>query len=121
LEEYRTKLTGLSAPEIQPLFLARPSGLMADLGIKKESEAALFKLQASLPLASRQQADFTRPRILVETRGWRDPAESVACLPLLLDALWRDRRVRFAYQKVGCESMSPPTVQLKGVSRTASS
>ena len=87
LEEYRTKLTGLSAPEIQPLFLARPSGLMADLGIKKESEAALFKLQASLPLASRQQADFTRQRILVDTRGWRDPAESVACLPLLLDAL----------------------------------
>lgn len=104
LEEYQTKLTGLSAPEIQSLFLARPSGLMADLGIKKESEAALIKLQASLPLASRQQAEFTRQRILIDTRGWRDPAESVGCLPVLLDALWRDRRVRFAYRKVECEA-----------------
>ncbi len=104
LEEYQTKLTGLSAPEIQSLFLARPSGLMADLGIKKESEAALIKLQASLPLASRQQAEFARQRILIDTRGWRDPAESVGCLPVLLDALWRDRRVRFVYRRVECEA-----------------
>jgi predicted DNA-binding transcriptional regulator YafY len=104
LEEYQTKLTGLSAAEIQSLFLARPAGLMADLGIKRESEAALIKLQASLPLASRQQADFTRQRILVDTRGWRDPTESVACLPVLLNALWRDRRVRFVYRKVQCEA-----------------
>ncbi len=104
LEEYQTKLTGLSAPEIQSLFLARPARLLADLGIKKESEAALIKLQASLPLSSRLQADFTRQRILVNTRGWRDPAESVACLPVLLDALWRDRRVRFVYRKIQCEA-----------------
>ena len=99
-EGYQTKLTGLSTAEIQSLFLARPPRLMADLGLKQESDAALIKLQASLPAGSRQHADFARQRILVDTRGWRDPAESVACLPVLLDALWRDRQVHFVYSRV---------------------
>jgi predicted DNA-binding transcriptional regulator YafY len=103
LEDYQTKLTGLSLAEIQSIFLARPSRLMADLGLKHEAEAALIKLQASLPATTRRQADFARQRILVDTRGWRDPAESVACLPVLLDALWRERQVRFLYHKVLCE------------------
>jgi predicted DNA-binding transcriptional regulator YafY len=100
VESYQTKLTGLSAAEIQSLFLARPSRLMADLGLGRESTAALIKLQASLPAASRQHADFARQRILVDARGWRDPAESVDCLPVLLDALWRERQVRFVYSRV---------------------
>jgi predicted DNA-binding transcriptional regulator YafY len=65
-----------------------------------QADAALIKLQASLPAGSRQHADFARQRILVDTRGWRDPAESVACLPVLLDALWRERQVRFIYSRV---------------------
>jgi predicted DNA-binding transcriptional regulator YafY len=99
LEEYQTKLTGLSGAEIQSLFLARPARLMADLGLQREAEAAFIKLQASLPAGARQQAEFARQRILIDTRGWRDPAESIACLPVLLDALWRERRVRFSYRR----------------------
>ena len=104
LDDYQTKLTGLSAAEIQSLFLAKPARLMADLGLKREAEAALIKLQASLPAGSRPQAEFARQRILIETRGWRDPAESISSLPVLLDALWRARRVRFLYAKVLCEA-----------------
>jgi len=100
VEGYQTKLTGLSAAEIHSLFLARPPRLMADLGLQQEADAALIKLQASLPAGSRQHADFARKRVLVDTRGWRDPAESVACLPVLLDALWRGRQVRFVYSRV---------------------
>ncbi len=100
LEEYQTKLTGLSPAEIQSLFLARPPQLMADLGLKKEAEAAWIKLQASLPSGVRQQAAFVRQRILIDTRGWRDPAETVQCLPILLDALWRQRRLQFVYERV---------------------
>ncbi|MGA2741976.1 MAG: WYL domain-containing protein [Bryobacteraceae bacterium] len=100
LEGYRTTLTGLSAAEIRSLFLARPPRLMADLGLGPQADAALIKLQASLPAGSRQHADFARQRILVDSRGWRDPAESVACLPVLLDALWRELQVRFIYSRV---------------------
>jgi predicted DNA-binding transcriptional regulator YafY len=103
MDEYQTKLTGLSAGEIQSLFLSRPSRMVADLGLKQESEAALIKLQASLPAAARLHAEFARQRILIDTRGWRDPSESAACLPILLDALWRNRQIRFLYAKVLCE------------------
>ncbi|MCU1294071.1 MAG: YafY family transcriptional regulator [Bryobacterales bacterium] len=84
LDDYQTKLTGLSPAEIQSLFLARPTRLMSDLGLKRESEAALLKLQASLPAGAREQAELARHRILVDPRGWRDPAESIASLPVLL-------------------------------------
>ena len=104
LEEYQTKLTGLNAAEIQSLFLARPARLMADLGLKREAEAAFIKLQASLPAGSRQQAEFARQRILIDTSGWRDPAESIACLPVLLDALWQERQVKFSYRRVLCDA-----------------
>jgi predicted DNA-binding transcriptional regulator YafY len=103
LDDYQTKLTGLSAEEIRSLFLARPNSLLADLGLKQPSEAALMKLQASLPEVSRQQAEFAKQRILIDPRGWRDPAESVACLPVLLDALWRARKLRFHYRRLLCE------------------
>jgi len=100
LDEYQTKLTGLSPAEIRSLFLARPPRLMADLGLKQEAETAWIKLQASLPVEVRRQAEFVRQRILIDTRGWRDPSESIPGLPVLLDALWRGRRVRFVYERV---------------------
>src|SRR6516225_3654325 len=39
LDQYQTKLTGLSPAEIQALFLARPARLLADLGLKQEADA----------------------------------------------------------------------------------
>lgn len=100
LAEYQTRLTGLSGAEIQALFLSRPAGVMADLGWKRQAEAALIKLHASLPAGIRHHAEFARERILIDTRGWRDPTDSISCLPILLDALWRERRVRFVYARV---------------------
>jgi predicted DNA-binding transcriptional regulator YafY len=97
LDGFETRLTGLKSREIQSLFLSPPPGLLADLGLAQEGEIALTKLRASLPAEARAQAEFASRRILVDTRGWRDPGESVACLPVCLDALWRGRRVRFTY------------------------
>jgi len=103
LEEYQTKLTGLSPEEIQSLFVSRPPGVMADLGLKQASDAAWAKLQAALPPSARKQADLVRTRVLIDSRGWRNPSESASSLPVLLDALWRDRQVRFVYEAVLCE------------------
>jgi predicted DNA-binding transcriptional regulator YafY len=99
LEGYQTKLTGLNDAEIQSLFLARPERLMSDLGLGQPAEAALIKLQASLPAEGRQQAESARQHILIDHKGWRDKAESIACLPVLLEALWRERQVRFLYAR----------------------
>jgi predicted DNA-binding transcriptional regulator YafY len=103
LDNYQTKLTGLTATEIQSLFLGRPARLMTDLGLQQAAEGALIKLQASLPSDIRWQADFAHRRILIDSRGWRDLTESVSSLPVLLDALWRGRRVRFIYDRKLCD------------------
>ena len=97
LDGYQTKLTGLTAAEIQSLFLARPPKLIADLGFKQAADAAWLKLQAALPIEMRAQAEFVRQRILIDARGWRDSGETIASLPLVLEALWRGRRLRFDY------------------------
>jgi predicted DNA-binding transcriptional regulator YafY len=104
LENYQTKLTGLSPTEIQALFLSHPARLMADLGLKREAEAAVLKIQASLPAGAREHAELARRRILIDQRGWRDPAESVSCLPVLLDAVWRGKQVRFLYARELCDA-----------------
>ena len=98
LAEYETKLTGLSPEEIQSLFLSRMPKLAADLGLQRASEDAWTKLQVALPPAARRQADFMRRRVLIDPRGWRNPGESAASLPVLLDALWRGRQLRFVYE-----------------------
>jgi len=104
LEEYQTKLTGLSPEEVQALFVSRTTKVMADLELNQAAEAAWTKLQAALPPSVRRQADFVRQRVLIDPRGWRIPSESASSLSVLLDALWRDRRVRFIYQSVLSEA-----------------
>jgi predicted DNA-binding transcriptional regulator YafY len=104
VDGYQTKLTGLTAPEIQTLFLGRPPKLLADLGLKDAAEAAWIKLQAALPIEVRAQAEFVRQRIVIDPRGWRDGGESLATLPVLLEALWRQRCVRFHYEKTAADS-----------------
>jgi predicted DNA-binding transcriptional regulator YafY len=101
---YETKLTGLTAVEIQSLFLARPPQLMADLGFKDAAEGAWLKLRAALPSGVREQAESVRQRILIDPRGWRDSAETIASLPFLLEGLWQARKVRFRYEKSAADS-----------------
>jgi predicted DNA-binding transcriptional regulator YafY len=104
MEGYQTKITGLNAAEIQALFVGRPRQAIADLGLAEPSAAALLKIEASLSEDGRRQAEFARRCILIDTRGWRDPAESVTALPVVLDALWRGSKLRFQYPREGCEA-----------------
>lgn len=100
LEEYQTRLTGMSPEEIQSLFVSRTPKELADLGLKQTADAAWTKLQAALPTGARQQADFVRQRVLIDRATWGSASESASSLPVLVDALWRDRQVRFIYERV---------------------
>jgi predicted DNA-binding transcriptional regulator YafY len=98
IDGYRTRLTGLTAEEVQSLFFSRSAGALAELGFKEASESAWRKLWASLGEHGREQATFVHQRILIDQRGWRDSSQALAALPKLIDALWRGRQVRFAYE-----------------------
>src|SRR5215468_2621132 len=97
LEGYRTNLTGLNEVEVQALFLSNPPRLLADLGLEKASDAALLKLLAALPAMQRDGAEYVRQRIHVDVAGWRQSEEAVPLLPVLQEAVWRERKLRFTY------------------------
>ena len=106
LGEYRTNLTGLNEAEIQSLFVTQPPKLLADLRLKKASEGALLKLLAALPAMYRQGAEQARRRIHIDTAGWSRPEESVPLLPVLQEAIWLERKLRFTYQRgPGCHDV----------------
>jgi predicted DNA-binding transcriptional regulator YafY len=105
MEEYRTNLTGLNKDEIQALFLVNPSRLLADLGLGKASDAALIKLRAALPSVSRDEAEYARQRIYVDLAGWNHSQETIPHLPALQEAIWRERKLRFTYERTGCDGV----------------
>ncbi|HEU4795436.1 MAG TPA: WYL domain-containing protein [Pyrinomonadaceae bacterium] len=106
LGEYRTNLTGLNEAEIQSLFVTQPPKLLADLRLKKASEGALLKLLAALPAMYRQGAEQARRRIHIDTGGWARQEEAVPLLPVLQDAIWSERKLRFTYQRgPGCDDV----------------
>ena len=104
IDGYETKLTGLTPAEIRSLFLARPPALLAELGLKEAADAAWLKLRAALPVGVREQAEFVRQRLLIDSRNWRDSNESLTCLPVLLEALWTGQRLKFLYEKADGET-----------------
>jgi len=106
LGEYRTNLTGLNQAEIQSLFVTQPPKLLADLRLQKASEGALMKLLAALPVMYRQGAEQARKRIHIDTAGWSRPEESVPLLPVIQEAIWSERKLRFTYQRgAGCDDV----------------
>lgn len=99
LNSYHTNLTGLNAAEVQTLFLNKPAQLLSDLGLHGASESALIKLLATLPTLSRHNAEYARQRIHIDMGGWHRAEENIACLPILQEAVWQERKLRFTYQR----------------------
>lgn len=110
LDGYHTNLTGLNEAEIRALFASRSSRLLADLGLQQAEEGALIKLLAALPAISRQDAEYARQRFYVDASGWTRPEEAIPHLATLQDAVWRERRLRFTYERGegGVERVADP-------------
>jgi predicted DNA-binding transcriptional regulator YafY len=97
VDGYRTNLTGLNASEVQTLFAGLPERLLADLKLNRAADAAHVKLLAALPAASRADAEYARRRLHVDVAGWGGAEESVPHLHTIQEAVWRGRRLCFAY------------------------
>lgn len=62
LDGFRTRLTGLTGPEAEALFLTSMPGPAAELGLGTVVAAAQLKLQAALPAELRDRAARIRDR-----------------------------------------------------------
>ncbi|HSP15402.1 MAG TPA: YafY family protein [Thermoanaerobaculia bacterium] len=114
IEGFRTSLTALSEAEVNALFVTKPSRLLADLHLDKASDAALVKMLSILPEVHRHNAELARQRIHIDVTGWKHSSEPVTILPVLQDAVWRDRRLRMTYDR-GDDTASERTVDPLGL------
>jgi predicted DNA-binding transcriptional regulator YafY len=97
VDGYRTNLTGLNAAEVRTLFSGLPPSLLADLKLDRDADAAHVKLLAALPPSSRADAEYARRRVHVDVAGWGGVEEAVPHLHTLQEAVWRGRKLLFAY------------------------
>jgi serine phosphatase RsbU (regulator of sigma subunit)/biotin operon repressor len=101
-EEWRTEVPGLEESELQALLMTQPQ-VVGDEQLAAAAERALNKLMAALPASLRERATSIQQRLYVDTTGWNGTTENLSMLPIVQDAVWRDRKLAFRYLRMGRE------------------
>jgi predicted DNA-binding transcriptional regulator YafY len=97
-ETWRTQVPGLDESELRALLLAQPR-VTGDSRLAAAAERALGKLMASLPAPMRERAGVLRERLHIDATGWRGVSENLAMLPIVQDAVERDRKLALQYTR----------------------
>ena len=97
-EEWRTRVPGLDEAELRAFLMAQPR-VIGDAPLAAAAERALDKLMAAMPVSLRARAAFIRQRLYVDTSGWRGVSENLSFLPIVQDAVSRDRKLVIEYRK----------------------
>ncbi len=95
-ENWRTQVPGLDEAELRALLMAQPR-ILGDRKLAAAAERALGKLMASLPVPLRARAESMRQRLYVDTTGWFGGAEELSMLPIVQEAVTRDRKLKIRY------------------------
>jgi predicted DNA-binding transcriptional regulator YafY len=101
-EGWRTRVPGLDEAELRALVMAQPR-VLGDAPLARAAERALDKLMASLPSELREQAASIRQRLHVDITSWSGRPEDLSALPVVQEAVARDRKLAFDYQRPGRE------------------
>ncbi|WP_162787768.1 helix-turn-helix transcriptional regulator [Anaerolinea thermolimosa] len=96
VEEYRTNLTGLTADEVQALFMLSIPSPLLQLGVGETLRSALRKLAAALPPSRLPDREMARQRIYLDTSWWGQPGQVLPHLATVQQAIWQERRLRVA-------------------------
>jgi predicted DNA-binding transcriptional regulator YafY len=99
-EHWRTRVPGLDAAELRALLMAQPR-VLGDQRLARAAERAIDKLLAALPESLREQAASIRERLHVDTTGWGGTPENLSMLPIVQEAVSRDRKLSFRYSPAG--------------------
>jgi predicted DNA-binding transcriptional regulator YafY len=97
-EGWRTQVPALDESELLGLLMSQPR-VVGDGTLAGAAESALRKLTAALPTALRERAASIRQRLYVDTTGWRGTTENLAMLPIVQEAVSRDRKLSMTYRR----------------------
>jgi predicted DNA-binding transcriptional regulator YafY len=117
LDGWRTRLTGLTAPEARALFLSGLPGPASELGLGDEVAAAELKLLAALPADWQTEATRMSSRFHLDPKGWFSAGPRPEFLQLVAEAVWSERRIRIRYDswtQVSERLVEPLGLVLKG-------
>lgn len=112
-EGWRTQVPALDASELRALLMAQPCAT-GHPRLRAAAESALNKLMAALPGPMREEATAMRERLYVDAAGWWEAGEDVSVLPVVQEAVMRDRRLTFDYVRADGER-SARTVDAMGL------
>jgi len=101
-EGWRTQVPAMDEVELQALLMAQPR-VIGDTRLAAAAERALGKLMAAMPGTMREHAASIRQRLYVDTMAWRGTGENLAMLPVVQEAVARDRKLRIQYEKPRAE------------------
>lgn len=116
LEGWRTRLTGLTAPEARALFFSGLPGPAGELGLGDEAAQAELKLLAALPKDWQEEAQRMSSRFHLDPKGWFQPGYKPEFLKAVADAVWSETRLRIRYESwtgVGDRVVEPLGLVLK--------
>jgi predicted DNA-binding transcriptional regulator YafY len=98
---YRTKLTGLTQPEAETLFLAGLPGPAAQLGLADILSAARLKLMAALPAHVQPGAERIASRFHLDPEAWFRVADPQPALQTVARAVWSGHVLNLRYRPAG--------------------
>jgi predicted DNA-binding transcriptional regulator YafY len=101
LDGYRTKLTGMTQPEAETLFLAGLPGPAAQLGLADILSAARLKLMAALPAHVQPGAERIAARFHLDPDAWFRAADPQPALQTIARAVWNDNVLKLRYRPAG--------------------
>lgn len=99
VESYRTDLTGLNSEEVHAFAMLNIPEPLIKLGVGRELKAALLKLSAALPSASRENETRTRQRIHLDASWWFEPEEPVPHLYTIQQALFQECKLHLTWRE----------------------
>lgn len=117
MEGYRTKLTGMTQPEAESIFLAGLPGPAAQLGLADILSAARLKLIAALPAHVRPGAERIAERFHLDPTAWFRAADPQPALQVVARAVWDSRMLKLRYRMSGeyrARKLAPLGLVLKG-------
>ena len=117
LDGWRTRLTGLTAPEARALFLSGLPGPASELGLGDEVAAAELKLLAALPADWQTEATRMSSRFHLDPKGWFSAGPRPEFLKAVAEAVWTEKRIIIKYDswtQVSERLVEPLGLVLKG-------
>ena len=102
-EGWRMQVPRLDESELRALLMAQPR-LIGNTGVAAAAERAMSKLVAALPGPLHEQAASIRQRLCVDATAWRASTENLSMLPIVQEAVSRDRKLEIRYRKSGHEA-----------------